>query len=43
VALVEQAKMPEQAIGLASAARIEIETELKYLQGELVRPAGMPV
>jgi hypothetical protein len=39
VALVEQAKMPEQAVGLARQARNEVETELKYLHGELTRPS----
>jgi len=34
---VEQAKMADQAFGLAGRARNEVETELKYLNGELVR------
>ena len=38
MALVNQAKMSEQAVGQASSARDEVATELKYLHGELARP-----
>jgi hypothetical protein len=37
-ALLHRAKMPDQAIAHASMARTEVETELKYLHGELIRP-----